>query len=518
MISSTTSVVCVGLGLVLYSLYSRRNQSNLPLPPGPKKSFLVGNVFDIPPTHPWETYMAWSREYNTDILHLDLAGTSVVVLCSLKAAEDLLEKRSALYSDRPRLPMLLELMGWDFNIAMMKYGNGWRAHRRLFNQRFTAKAAVKYQPQQLAATHELLRRFLRTPDHFMEHFRQWASKIIMSVTYGIDVLPSEDPYVSLAYQAVEGLSYAGVPGRYLVDALPILKYVPSWFPGARFKRDAEEWKRFSQRLADVPLAETKRQMELGTARPSFTADCLNALKDLDEGNKYYTESTVRATAGTMYVGGADTTVSALGSFLLGMLYNPDAQRKAQAEIDSVTQGKRLPDFADEEAMPYIAAVVKETLRWKNVGPMAVPHFLTAEDEYKGYRIPANSIVIGNTWAILHDEAVYPDPYAFKPERFLGDDGLINPDVLDPQAAFGYGRRLCPGRHMANTSLWITIASVLATFDITKALDENGREIELSYEFDSGFINAPLPFKCSIRPRSKGAVELIQAAGRNEDRS
>ncbi|KAF7343781.1 Cytochrome P450 [Mycena sanguinolenta] len=118
---------------------------------------------------------------------------------------------------------------------------------------------------------------------------------------------------------------------------------------------------------------------------------------------------------------------------------------------------------------------------------AVPHFLTAEDEYKGYRIPANSIVIKNIWAILHDETVYPDPYAFKPKRFLREDGSLNPAVPDPEVAFGYGRRPCPRRHMANASLFITVASVLATFDITKALDSNGRVIEPSYEFDSGFI-------------------------------
>ncbi|KAJ6574328.1 cytochrome P450 [Mycena capillaripes] len=502
---TTTAAVCiVGLGLALYGLYSRGKRSNLPLPPGPKKRLLVGNVFDLPTIRPWETYMAWSKEYNTDILHLNLAGTSVVILSSTETTEALFEKRSSIYSDRARLPMLMELMGWDFNI-----GDEWRAHRRLFNQGFAPKESIKYQPKQLKATHELLRRVLEEPDDIMAHFRQWATEIIMSVAYGIDVLPSEDPYVSLACEAVKTLSNAGVPGKYLVDSLPILKYVPSWLPGASFKRDAKQWKKLSQRLTDMPFAETKRQMELGIAQSSFTADSLNALKESE--NNYYTENTVRATAGSMYTGGADTTVSALGSFILGMLANPDAQRKAQAEIDSVTGSKHLPDFQDQAALPYVSAVVKEILRWNNVGPIAMPHYSSVEDEYQGYRIPANSLVIGNT-------CVYPDPYVFKPERFLFEDGTPNPAVPSPEAAFGYGRRRCPGRHMANASLFITVASVLAAFDIKKALDENGREIEPSYEFDSGFINAPLPFKCSIQPRSEEAVALIQATAHDESRA
>ncbi|KAF7347079.1 Cytochrome P450 [Mycena venus] len=114
------------------------------------------------------------------------------------------------------------------------------------------------------------------------------------------------------------------------------------------------------------------------------------------------------------------------------------------------------------------------------------------------------------------------PYAFKPERFLMLDGegnlKLDPSAPIPEAAFGFGRRICPGRHMATSSLWISIACILATFNVTKALDEHGREIEPSYEFDSGFINSPLPFKCSIRPRSEQAGALIQAAAENLESS
>ncbi|KAJ6530568.1 hypothetical protein B0H19DRAFT_967439, partial [Mycena capillaripes] len=112
---------------------------------------------------------------------------------------------------------------------------------------------------------------------------------------------------------------------------------------------------------------------------------------------------------------------------------------------------------------------------------------------------------------------YPEPYTFRPERFPLDDGSPSPAVPDPEVAFGYGR-LCPGRHMSSNHRFITI------FRITKAVDTDGREIKPSYEFDLGCINlelagnpAPLPFKCSIRPRSKEAVSLIQTIGRDEGR-
>ncbi|KAJ7132663.1 cytochrome P450 [Mycena filopes] len=144
----------------------------------------------------------------------------------------------------------------------------------------------------------------------------------------------------------------------------------------------------------------------------------------------------------------------------------------------------------------------------------VPHFLAVEDEYRGYRLPANSVVIGNIWALSHDEAMYPDPDAFKPERFLLADGTPNPDVRDPPV-FGFGRRVCPGRYMATSSVWISVASILATFNITKSVDIDGKIVEPTYECSSGFLSAPLPFQCSIQPQSQESVALIQStAGEN----
>ncbi|KAJ6568897.1 cytochrome P450 [Mycena capillaripes] len=501
--------------ITLYTIHLRARRHKLPLPPGPPKLPLVGNLFDVPSTHQWKSYARWSKQYDSDIIHLDLAGTSVIVLSSFEAVDALFEKRSSLYSDRGDFPMVNELMGWYFNIALMKYGEEWRIHRRLVQGALNAKAVRKYEPAELVGTHALLGRLLHTPEDFMNHFRQMAGEIIMSMAYGIDVLPSNDPYVSLAHKAVRTFSVAAVPGAYLVDTFPILKHVPRWFPGAGFQRAAEEGSRLSRGMLELPFAETKRQMDSGVAPPSFTADGLQALNDPDK-ELYYKEHHVKQAAGTMYIGGADTTVAALGTFILAMLAFPEAQKKAQAEIDSFTGGKYLPSFEDEVSLPYISALVKEVMRWENVAPFAIPRLLVNDDEYCGYRLPGGSIVVGNAWGILHDERVYPDPHKFKPERFLLD-GKLNPAVKDPDAAFGFGRRRCAGRHMALSSIWITVVSILATFDITKAVDEHGNVVEPSYEYLSGIISTPLPFKCTITPRSQEAVALIRGAAKGAQR-
>ncbi|KAJ7619871.1 cytochrome P450 [Mycena rosella] len=511
--SSVWSIL--GLGLLFYGIRWQRNRSRLPLPPGPKKLPLVGNLFDMPSDRQWEAYRDWSREFNSDIIHLEVAGTSIVVLSSMEAIRELFDKRSSLYSDRPRLPMLVELMGMTWAIGFMRYGDSWRAHRKIFHEAFNVGAVKQFQPQERAAAHALLRRMLHDPRDTMEHFRHMAGALIMNVTYGIDVDSSDTKYIELGEEVMQGLVIASVPGRFLVDVMPALKFVPSWFPGADFKRKARNWRKLGRELVEKPFAQAKRDIALGTAPPSFMALTLASIAEARNNDKEEQETVLKSTAANMFAAGADTVVSTLGTFMLALLANPEAQQKAQAELDSVLGTGHLPDFRDEPALPYVTALVKEVLRWRNVTPIAIPHYLNVEDEYRGYRIPAGSVVIGNTWDILHDPEMYPDPHAFKPERFLRD-GKLNPDVRDPElAAFGFGRRICPGRNLAASSLWITIASILATLEIKKARDENGKEIEPSYAYFPGLISMPRPFDCSITPRSKQATELIHATSGGE---
>jgi len=198
------------------------------------------------------------------------------------------------------------------------------------------------------------------------------------------------------------------------------------------------------------------------------------------------------------------TVSAITSCILALLENPEIVHKAQAQLDAVIKPGYLPDFTDEENLPYITALTMESLRWRDVVPIAIPRCLQVDDEYKGYRIPKGSIVIPNVWhvsesllpqtilinlrAMLHDEDVYPDPFTFKPERFLTKDGKIDETIWDPRhACFGFGRRICPGRHMAFSAVWIALASILYSFNIEKAKDESGETMELSHEYISAMI-------------------------------
>ncbi|KZP06538.1 cytochrome P450 [Athelia psychrophila] len=137
------------------------------------------------------------------------------------------------------------------------------------------------------------------------------------------------------------------------------------------------------------------------------------------------------------------SVSFGGNFVFAMIQYPAVQRRAQAELDSVLGPDRLPTFDDMPALPYLSAITKECHCWEVVLPLAVPHMLAADDEYRGWLLPSGTLVIPNSLnrAILNDPTVYPDPSVFNPERFLKSE-KIDPEVQDPQmAVFGYGRRI-----------------------------------------------------------------------------
>lgn len=199
-----------------------------------------------------------------------------------------------------------------------------------------------------------------------------------------------------------------------------------------------------------------------------------------------------------------------------MVLYPEVQKKAHAEIDAVIGPNRIPDFDDRLSLPYINAIVKETTRWHSVAPLGVPHMATDDDEYDGYYIPKGTVVIGNAWSIMHDPQAFKDPMEYQPERYL-KDGQINPDVRDPDtAAFGFGRRICPGRHLSDSSLYAFASCLLAVYDIKPPVNDQGNDIELKPEFTSGLLSYPVPFNCIIKPRTPVAAELIRDCA-NDDR-
>ncbi|KAF7441405.1 hypothetical protein PC9H_001755 [Pleurotus ostreatus] len=485
---SNTLLVTLALLLSLTGFCRWRRKARLPLPPGPKGYPIVGNLFDKPTEYHWVKYLEWSKQYelDSDVVSFHVFGQPTIILNSRKAVNDLLSVRSSLYSDR---------RAEEYNDQRAEFTSG-----RLTYQR----------PKQLRHIHGLLRRLLKEPNDFFHHISYSLSTSIISIAYGLDAKSENDPNIERCEAAIGQLSKAAMDGNYLVDALPILKYVPRWMPGAGFKAYADEARPKTLAMLDVPYFEALKRMGEGTTEQSVVSSCLAKVDHSGEGPP--AEEIARDVASIAYLGGSETSHLALKTFFAAMLLYPDVQRRGQKELDAHV-GSQLPTFDDLPHMPYIHAIMFEVLRWQAVLPLcqhssappnisyskcipAIAHRLTEDDTYNGYHLPKGATVFANTW--------------FFPDRFL-KNGRIDLKLCDVMPNFGYGRRICPGRHFAMDSLQMSIASILTVFNIEKARDNHGQVIEPDIKYISGSTRHIRPFKCAITPRSPGAEKLVNNA-------
>ncbi|KAI0258887.1 cytochrome P450 [Gloeopeniophorella convolvens] len=497
-LTSSNALLVAGLVIPLFLFAVRLGRRRLPYPPGPKRLPIVGNLFDMPTRNEWMVYKEWSNEYGSDIVHVDVLGAHTVIVNTTKAAHELFEKRSAIYSDRPPLVAINHLIGMDSNLGFIPYGDRWRHLRREFQVHFTPQASKAYHSLQERASHRLLAYLLASPEDYPRHFQRMTQEVIMWIAYGIDVKPENDPFVEVAEKALHAATLAGTLRGLIFDMVPWLIHMPSWFPGASFKAEAREWLPYVVSMVDEPFAAVRALVATGTPNSSVAASMIAKLNDQSSGVDLYV---AKGVPGTMYIAGIDTTATAMRTFLYLMTLHPEVLHKAQAEVDTVTGGTRLPEFFDEESLPYVNAVFKEVLRWHPVAPLGIPHRLIQDDVYEGHLIPAGTTVIGNIWGILRDEAVFPDADRFIPERWLGPDAPEFPDE-----AFGFGRRICPGRFMARDTVWTGIVGMIATFEITPKPEHPPQNV-----FTSGVVSFPDGFQCCIRPRSEAAAALARAA-------
>ncbi|PPR07338.1 hypothetical protein CVT26_013654 [Gymnopilus dilepis] len=480
-------------------------------PPGPPALPLLGNILDFPKRESWKVYLDWGRAYNSDILSLKIPGTRLFVLNSAQVIQDLLVKRANNYSDR---------IGTSWLIPFMNNTERWRDHRRLFRREFdTPEASAVNRSHEVHAARRLLHRLLSTKDHEGD-LRLAAVDTILSITYGITPTDFEHPFIK-APEDLNAIFGDVAKGGYMVDLFPFLRYLPAWLPGVKFHKLARRGRPLSSAVVLGPYQEVQNQVQKGIALPSVAS---KFLYELQEGSiKSSSEiEMMRNVLGNAYLGMSlkimlfltfkriefllrrcrhdvsriSKTVCALYNFVLAMALHPEVQKKAQASLDSVLGGTRLPEFDDMTQLPYISAIVNEVLRWHPIGPLAVYHVNSRDDEYNGYFIPKGSMMIPNTWSLLHDEGTFgPNTNQFIPERFLNFDGSLNADRTNMDYAFGFGRRSCPGRLMARDTLWIMAAHILAAYDVLDPFDMEGNK--LTSESDLEYTNTMVRYASNL---------------------
>lgn len=459
----------------------------------------------IPTDNPEYFYMKLSQKLKSDVLSFNVLGQSVIVLNSVRAATDLLDKRGANYCDRPRF-VLFEVMGWHKTLTFLRWGPSFRMHRRILQRSFQKSNIGQYRSLQEREAVVMLRGILDRPAAWETVLRRFSTAIALGIGFGIKIETEADPFVQVAADASYALGHGGAPAGTPVDFFPLLRLLPSFFHD-RSLQFANKW-----RFAIVNLRE--KPYEAIMASKARVQSLVQDMLDHQQGQvkqgliPEISEQDIKGAGAAVFAAGQDTTWSTLVVFILNMVVHPEVQNKAQRILDQVVGRDRLPTFDDRPNLPYIDFIVQETLRWCPVSPMGVPHRSLKDDVYNGYVIPAGSFVYANARAMTHDDAVYKNPDDFDPDRYspLEQGGRGEPL---PNGQFGFGRRICIGKHFAEATVWIVIAVMLSTMSIEREKDEDGIEIIPVVELTNGLTSHPKRFPCLIRPRDDKSAVIIR---------
>ncbi|KAF2211351.1 hypothetical protein CERZMDRAFT_85519 [Cercospora zeae-maydis SCOH1-5] len=501
------------LGLLVYGLYRLLSIGKRPkdYPPGPPTLPIIGNIHQMPTKDAHLQFQRWAEEYG-DVYSLMLGTQTLIVLSSDTAIKDLMDKRSSNYSDRPELYIGQELGSGNLRVLMMGYSPKWRSMRKMFHHLLNATVAGDFVPYQTLENKQMLNDLVDSPNDFLQHIRRYCTALSTSMVFGWRTPSFNDPDIQQLFDGFTEFADINMTGvASLLDAFPIIRKLPDFI--LPLQKKAKELHKVERELYLKHWLRAKNEIHEGTINHCFCVGMAEAQK-----KDGFSDAQAAYISGTLLEAGSDPTANTLYAFVQAMLLYPDVQRYAQQQIDAVCGESRLPTMADQAALPYIRMLMKETLRWCPTTILgAVPHAATQEDTYKGYVIPAGAGVMNNVWTINMDPNRAPNPRTFDPNRYKDDklglyDSAVNPDgTKRDMFTFGAGRRICPGMHVAERSLYLGISRILWAFDISPAKDGKGKPILPDPDkLTQGFVCMPEEFPATITPRSPERAAIVKA--------
>ncbi|KAJ3514436.1 hypothetical protein NLJ89_g2382 [Agrocybe chaxingu] len=480
------SLYFIAIGLCVVILW-RNLKKSPPRPPSPPGAYpLLGHVFQVTKDL-WIPFTAWKEKYGP-VLYLNILGQPMIVLNTHKAATDLLDRRSAIYSDRPRDIVGGEMLSGSHLMVLSAYNDRWRRIRRAAHDILSASVIAKFQALQRTEATLFLDDMLNAPEKWQEHFDRMTSSCMLTMVYGTAPMRSHDePEIKAIMEYVKDMTEATAPGKNLTQVIPVLKYVPLWL--APWKRAAlEGHERYTALFTKFLREGMNRTAHDGT-------QTLAGLLGQKVAQASISEKEAAWIGAALMTAGTEAILTALGWILQTLVVYPEVQRAGQQEIDRVVGRDRLPTFDDLPNLHYVRAIVFE------------------DDWYEGYFLEKGSTVIANVWAINRDPDTYgPDAEVFNPGRYLDEKGQLRENDIN-QCTYGFGRRKCVGRMFANNTLIITSAYMLWALNLTPPKDERGVDIipDIEAYINVGLIRHVAPFKINVEPRTPDVPSFLAAA-------
>ncbi|KAI3451079.1 hypothetical protein Pfo_007744 [Paulownia fortunei] len=454
-----------------------RNRGGAVPIPGPRGLPLFGSLFTLSRGLAHRSLASIASSMNAkQLMAFSLGSTPVVVASDPQLAKEILT--SPHFADRPIKQSARSLM-FSRAIGFAPNGTYWRLLRRIAaSHLFAPRRIAAHEPGRQKDCAAMLKNIadeqsLKGAVSLRKHLQAAALNNIMGSVFGKRYDPVEDSEElrELKEMVREGFELLGAFNW--SDHLPWLSYVYDPF---RIVARCEALVPRVRKLVKGIIEQHKVKNQ--SKNVSDTADFVDVLLSLD-GDDKLDEDDMIAVLWEMIFRGTDTTALLTEWIMAELMLHPEVQAKLREELDGAVGNNAALTDAEVAALPYLQAVVKETLRVHPPGPLLSWARLSMSDVQlsNGMVVPAATTAMVNMWAITHDSAVWDNPLEFRPERFVAALGGADVDVRGGDlrlAPFGAGRRVCPGKNLGMTTVALWVAKLVRRFewaeDKTKPVD------------------------------------------------
>lgn len=421
------------------------------------------------------------------------------------AAEECLNKNDIVFANRPQL-FFGKTLGINYtSIVWAPYGHNWRNLRRITAlEIFSSSRLQMFLDVRVDEARLMIKQLTSGNDEYRTVDLK-AALFGMTLNIMMRMIAGKRYYGEGVKEVEEAAYFRELVEETFVlggatnvgDFLPFLRWFGLNETEKRIVRLTKNRDVFLQRL----IEERRKLMAIGDKNDDSSdrqqktmIDVLLSLQK-DEPD-YYSDQMIRGLGGALLSAGTDTSAGTMEWAMSLLLNNPHVLKKAQKEIDEHVGQEQLVNEFDLSKLPYLHAIILETLRIYPAGPLSVPHESSEDTVLGGYNVPRGTMLLLNLWAIQNDPKSWDEPSKFKPERFegLAEGGTRQGFKLMP---FSSGRRGCPGEGMAMRVMGLALGSLIQCLDWERV---NGEEMVDMTEGVGLTLPKAQPLEAKCRPR------------------
>ncbi|MCO5601806.1 hypothetical protein L7F22_055931 [Adiantum nelumboides] len=457
-------LACLLLPTIL-SFKAKRGRQLIRLPPGPPGLPILGHLHLLgSATH--RSLADLSRRHGP-LIYLRFGSIPVVVASSPAIAKLILQTHDHIFAWRPQPTVVKHLFGFK-DVLFSQPDPYWKLMRQLYaTDLFGPKRLRAFGPMIAEEVRAMLSTIADSGPHKLVPVRATLycanTNIIARMAIGKrlhELAPQislADPSHNLALLIGEVFQLLGVLN--IGDYIPWLAFLDLQGYGRQSKALSLKLQRLWQEVIDARRS-LRRQTNSTAPRE---LDFLDVLLSAAESNVEISDFNIKAILCDIFGAGIETSASSTEWALSELLTHPFIMKRLQEELESVVGGSRLVCESDVQQMPYLRAVVKETMRLHPVSPILAPHMASQQCQLLDFDIPKNTHVYVNAWAIGRDPTIWDRPLEFRPERFLDSDVDVRGQHFH-LLPFGSGRRRCPALSLGFSNVHIMLANLIQVFD------------------------------------------------------